>query len=267
MSQNPTVSTGSPYNPAYLNADRSQLYVSYDIDPGYDDGFVHPETGQQTAPPDYSERRQAIVSFYGGRCARCGCAIATVSPSEEESLAHVVSLGEFDASLDRWALSSLVPLCKPCFDVLDAGDPDAIGGVNDAYDRAPQFPSWVCDPRVAVERAPLTGKEVWRRERLRESLDVEPFDFEVNCPVARATNLALSTSAARAVALGEAYAQDRTQAEPPTRIDDRYADLDAAAQKAYERRARQPAAVLRDEQEATHDARLPVGTAVDTMSG
>lgn len=269
MSQNVTTLAGSPFNPAYIEDDRSHLYVSYDIDPAHDDGFVHPESGALAAPPDYSARRRAVVSFYGERCGRCGGAVAATSPDDEESLAHVLSLGEYDDSLERWALSSLVPLCQPCFDVIDAGDPDALGGINNAYDRAPQFPSWVCDPRVAVERIPLTGKEVWRREQLEDRLDREPFDYEVNCPVATASNLALETNAARAVALGEAYVHDRTQREPPTRIDDRYEDLDATTREQYEQTTRCPRNVLSTTGNADPIAEtepLPVGTAVDAAS-
>ena len=262
MSQTPPVPTDSPYNTAYLRDARDHLYVSYDVDPSHDDGFVHPDSGEETAPPDYRNRRRAVVSFYGDRCGRCCAPVVTTDPTGDETLAYVLSLGEYDDRYDRWELEALVPLCRPCYDMIDVSETDALGGVNAEFAAAPQFPSWFGDPRVAVERAPLTGQELWRRERLLDDLDTARFDFEANAPVAQASNLAVETSATTAVALGEQHDRRRATASPSARLDRGWETLDDRIRLSYRRRVQSPETII--ETGRWNDDRPPMGTAVET---
>jgi hypothetical protein len=209
----------APYNIAYLVDDRSHLYHEYDVDRDLDHGPVTPaaesvdsnhqdESGStdstRDAPVDYPARREAILAFYGGRCGRCGERVARQSTAET-SLAYVYSVAADDEP--EWALSNLVAVCEPCYDVLSAHCCDALGAFGDTYRKAPQFPTWTCDPRVAVERLPLTGREAWMRHHLVERIDDQP-SCTANRAVARRACLARSTPAAEAVALGKALVRD-----------------------------------------------------------
>lgn len=191
----------APYNVAYLVDDRSHLYHEYDVDRDRDHGPAAPD---RDAPVDYPARREAILAFYGGRCGRCGTKVARQS-SEEASLGYVHSVaGEGDP---EWALSNLVAVCEPCYDVLSARCCDDLGAFGDTYREAPQFPTWTCDPRVAVERLPLSGREAWMRHVLADRIDDQP-SCRANRTVVRSACLARSTPAAEAVALGKALVRD-----------------------------------------------------------
>ncbi|NHN43254.1 hypothetical protein G9C85_16680 [Halorubellus sp. JP-L1] len=207
----------APYNVAYIVDDRSQCYREYDVDRDRDHGPVDPA---RDAPVDYAARREAILAFYGGRCGRCGTAVATQS-AEETSLGYVYSVAS--ESEPAWALSNLVALCEPCYDMLSASCCRDLGAFGDTYRRAPQFPTWTCDPRVAVERLPLTGREAWLRHRLADRIDDQPA-CRANRTVARSACLARATPAAEAVALGEAFVRDERGAlsTANTRLRDRW---------------------------------------------
>jgi len=207
----------APYNVAYLVDDRSHLYHEYDVDRDRDAGPVDPE---RDAPVDYPARREAILAFYGGRCGRCGTAVATQA-TEESSLGYVRSVAGDEEP--AWALSNLVALCEPCYDVLSASCCTDLDAFGDAYRRAPQFPTWTCDPRVAVERLPLTGREAWLRHRLADRVEDAP-TCRANRIVARSACLARATPAAEAVALGEAFVRDERGALSTTnrRLRDRW---------------------------------------------
>lgn len=225
----------APYNLAHLVDDRSHLYHRFDIDPSLDDGVVDPETDRRDAPPDFSARRRAVVEFYGGRCGRCATRIDTGS-ADEGAVAYLFGVGDDDC----WALHQLVAVCEPCYDLLSTDCTDGIGSFGDAYRRAPQFPAWTGDPRVAVERLPLSGREVWFRDRLAERVDVEPPAAESpNAAVARDACLARSTPAAVAVALNEALVADERGPLSTTnrRLSDRWEALSERERTDYERRA------------------------------
>jgi hypothetical protein len=237
----PADSDASPYNTAHLVDDRSRLYAAYDVDRALDDGGSGPT---DEPPGDYHERRAAVLAFYGRRCGRCATDLARSAPESGVSLGY---LSPVDDGAPRWALASLVAVCEPCDDLLTATEPADLERVGDAHERAPQFPAWHCDPRVAVERAPLTGREAWLCERLRARVDARE-DRGVNAP-ARDACLASDAGAATAVALGEALAADETRlpdegrlrdvwSDLPGRVRDRYAaaavDLDAFAESAAE---------------------------------
>lgn len=163
--------TIEPYNTAYIRDDRSHLYEEFGIDRDRD--------RFEDAPADFAARREALLAFYGGRCGRCLTGIGATSAGED-ALAYVYSLPATEEApavtadggeRPRWALEGLVPLCEPCYglcSVEEAGRIDSFGG---AARDAQQFPQWAGDPRVAVERVPLTGRELWVRNRLRERHD------------------------------------------------------------------------------------------------
>jgi hypothetical protein len=225
------------YNLAHLVDDRSHCYHRFDVDPAYDDGVVAPDTGRRDAPPDFGARRRAVVEFYGHRCGRCAVRVGTGSDDDAE-VAYLYSVaGEAE---DSWALRHLVAVCEPCYDLLSTDCTDRIGGFGDAYRRAPQFPAWTGDPRVAVERLPLTGREVWFRERLSERVDVEPpEETSINTDAAREACLARSTPAALAVALNEALVADERGplSTANRRLSDRWDTLSERDRSEYERRA------------------------------
>lgn len=190
----------TPYNVAYLVDDRSHLYHEYDVDRDLDDG---PERPERDAPADYAERRTAILAFYGERCGRCGTAVGRHS-TDEVSLGYVYSVATREDP--TWQLSNLVAVCEPCYDLLSATACADLETFGDAYRRSPQFPTWAGDPRVAVERHPLTGREAWLRATLAERIDDQP-RCSINTTVARRVCLARTTPAAEAVALGTALVQ------------------------------------------------------------
>jgi hypothetical protein len=267
MSRTPPISTDSPYNTAHLVDDRDHLYAEYGIDPAFDDGPVDPETGQPDAPPDYSARREAILSFYSGRCGRCCQSVVHTTPDEDESLGHVLSLGSLGAGHNLYDLDGLVALCKSCYDLLTTTTASAVGRIDDAYEDAPQFPSWLCDPRVAVERAPLTPREHWLREQVTAKGATEALST-INELVVDATALTMDTSAATAVAYGEYLLSEdwQTSGRTTDRLVDRWDRLDSTARATYERRVLDPQTIAStgrwrgdDDQ---HTEQLPVGTAV-----
>lgn len=268
MSHTPPISTDSPYNTAHLVDDRAHLYAEYGIDPAYDSGAVDPNTGQRDAPPDYSARREAIIEFYSGRCGRCCQSIAHTSPGENESLGHVLSLGSLGAGHEPYDLDGLVALCRPCYDLLTTTKASTVGRIEDAYEDAPQFPSWLCDPRVAVERAPLTPRELWLREHVAEAVTAEAVST-INQLVATAGALVLDTSAATAVAYGEQLTSEdwHTDEELSDRLVDRWEALDATERATYERRVLDPQTIASTgrfcaDMEEPSTRQLPLGTAV-----
>lgn len=247
--------TIAPYNTAYLRDDRSYLYEDYDIDHENDAGVVHPETGERDVPPDYAERRRAILAFYGHRCGRCLREIAETGTADA-GLGYLYSVAAATGEGDRWALESLVAVCEPCYEVLHVTDPDRLDAFGSAYRRSQQFPQWLGDPRVAVERIPLTGRELWLRETLERELgedaaakrDSADREESINGPVATSACLARSTPAAEAVALGEALAADAWQPMPSDqRLTERWAAVPDDERAAYDRRARHWRAFLESE--------------------
>jgi hypothetical protein len=268
MSHTPPISTDSPYNTAHLVDDRNYLYAEYGVDPAFDAGIVDPDTGQHDAPPDYSARREGILDFYSERCGRCCHSIAHTSPEEDESLGHVLSLGSLGAGHDPYALDGLVALCRPCYDLLTTTKASSVGRIEDAYEEATQFPSWLCDPRVAVERAPLTPRELWLREHIAQRVTTEPLST-INELVTDVAALVLDTSAATAVAYGEALTSEDWQTEDrlSDRLVDRWDRLDATARATYERRVLDPETIASTGRWCAEDddigtEQLPVGTAV-----
>lgn len=225
----------APYNLAHLVDDRSHCYHRFDVDPSYDDGLVDPDTGRRDAPPDFGARRRAVVEFYGGRCGRCAARVGTDGDGEVAYLFRVAEDGA-----DAWALRNLVAVCEPCYDLLSTDCTDRIGSFGDAYSRAPQFPAWTGDPRVAVERLPLSGREVWFHDRLAERVDVEATAGpSPNSRAAREACLARSTPAAVAVALNEALVADERGplSTANRRLSDRWTALSERERADYERRA------------------------------
>jgi hypothetical protein len=266
MSQSPPISTDSPYNTAHLVDNRNHLYVEYGIDPTLDGGRIDPISGSPDAPPDYSARREAIIAFYGHRCGRCCHPIAHTNPDEEESLGHVLSLGSLGADHDPYDLDGLVAVCRPCYDLLTTAEASEVGRIEDAYEDASQFPSWLCDPRVAVERAPLTPRELWLRESVTAEVSVES-NSSINALVSGSAALSLPTSAAEAVAYGEQLTSDDWRAidTHDERLVDRWESLDATERAEYEREVLDPRTIAstgRWRADGLPSEELPLGTAI-----
>jgi hypothetical protein len=230
----------APYNVAYVVDDRSHLYDSFDVDPSFDDGVGESGSDQRDVPPDYSARRAAVVEFYGNRCGRCAAEIGSGRDGAEVAYLHSLGTAPAGDDVDEWALRNLVAVCEPCYDLLSADCPEGIGSFGDTYRRAPQFPAWTADPRVAVERLPLSGREVWLRDRLVERVDAadRPTD-DVNAAAARQSCLARGTTASLAVALGECLIRDELGSLSTTnqRLSVRWEQLADRERDRYERRA------------------------------
>jgi hypothetical protein len=222
----------SPYNTAYLFDCRSDLYAEYDISREFDDGADGGEDDRATAPPDYGARRRAVLSFYGHRCGRCLAPLGRLS-EDDRTVGYVLSVAEDGP---KWALEALVAVCEPCYDLLTAETPADLARFRPAYRESAQFPQWACDPRVAVERAPLSGREVWRRERLAEAVSETP-NCDANAAAVERAYLARETSAAEAVALGDRLLTDEWRSPPTRRSADEWPDLPAERRRRYERRA------------------------------
>lgn len=229
-----------PYNVAYVDDDRGHLYETFDVDPSQDAGRICPVTGEVDAPADYAERRDAILSFYGRRCGRCLTAIDTVRTDDAES-GYLYSLEATTTDVhpdERWSLDRLVAVCEPCYEVLSIEDPDRLDAFGSAYRRSQQFPQWLGDPRVAVERIPLSGRELWIREQLTRRLSVvtSPGERSINREVADTACLAQETPAADAVAMGEELSTDAWQPMPTAqRLTERWEALDDAVREEYDR--------------------------------
>ncbi len=229
--------TIAPYNTAYLRDDRSHLYREFGIDRDRD--------GLEDAPADFAARREALLAFYGGRCGRCLTGIGTTSTGEDDlgyvyplSTASAAAIAADGGERSKWALKALVPLCEPCYGLCSVEQGDRIDAFGGAARDAQQFPQWAGDPRVAVERVPLSGRELWLRSRLRERHDGETGAESINRPVALAACLARETPADLAVAFGEAFAADAWQPIPESqRLTDRWEALPADERERYERRA------------------------------
>lgn len=232
-----------PHGTALATDDRSHLYREYDVDPSPD-----AVGGAADGPPaDHHRRRTAILGFYGGRCGRCLAPIDRCSADDGVSLGYLFPVDE-----PRWALSSLVAVCEGCYGLLSARSPGALDRAAVTPGDAPQFPAPLCDPRVAVERAPLTAREVWLRDRLRDRVTGRE-DRGVNAP-ARDCALGLDTDAATATALGTALCGDWTRSPGESRLVETWDDLPAATREAYGECALDPDAVARSDPVATASA-------------
>lgn len=226
--------TIAPYNTAYIRDDRSHLYREFGIDREGDRA--------SEAPADFTARREALLAFYGGRCGRCLASIGTTSAGED-ALGYVHPLPAAAPSMaaeggqrPRWALESLVALCEPCYGLCSVETPERIDSFGGAARDAQQFPQWAGDPRVAVERFPLTAREVWMRTRLRERHGGDGSAESINRPVAEAATLARETPAGLAVALGETLTADAWQPMPEKRrLTDRWEAVTEDERERYER--------------------------------
>lgn len=208
------------YGTALQTTDRTHLYREYDVDRALNDAPA------AEAPPDYHARRSAILGFYGGRCGRCLAPVDRSDADEGVSLGYLYSVAD-----PQWALESLVALCEPCNDLLSAREPHDLDRPYAAPDDAPQFPAPLADPRVAVERVPLSGREAWLRKRLAERVDGD--DDRRRNERARGACLALPTDAATAVAYGEALLADWTRSPEEPRLIEVWESLPAATREAY----------------------------------
>jgi hypothetical protein len=211
-----------PQGTALATDDRSHLYREYGVDRSLD-----ATGGAGGEPPaDHHERRTAILGFYGGRCGRCLAPVDRCSADDGVSLGYLFPVDE-----PRWALPSLVAVCEGCYGFLSTRSAADLDRPAVTPGDGPQFPAPLGDPRIAVERAPLTAREVWLRERLSERV-ADREDRHVNVP-ARDCTLALDTDAATATALGAALCGDWTRSPEESRLVEAWENLSAAARDAY----------------------------------
>jgi len=217
-----------PDRTALATADRSHLYREYGVDRSLDgvDG--------DGPPADYGQRRAAVVDFYGGRCGRCHARIYRSSADEGVSLAYLYSVDD-----PAWALSSLVAVCEACYDLLSTRSFSDLDRPHSDPDAAAQFPSAFADPRVAVERVPLSGREAWFRKRLIDCVGDAP-DHEVNAP-ARECALGTETSVGTAIAMGEELCADWTRSPDEPRLVEIWEGLPSDTRSAYAECALDPA--------------------------
>lgn len=215
---------------ALATADRSHLYREYGVDRSLD--RVDDDRGGP--PTDYGQRRAAVVDFYGGRCGRCHATIDRSSPEDGVSLAYLYSVDD-----PVWALSSLVAVCEACYDLLSTRTLAALDRPHTDPDAAAQFPSAFADPRVAVERAPLSGREAWLRKRLTDRVADAP-DRGVNVP-ARECALGTDATAATAITMGEELCSDWTRSPDEPRLVEVWEGLPRDTRSAYAECAMDPA--------------------------
>lgn len=216
-----------PYRTALVTGDRTHLYREYDVDRSLN-------TVDDGPPADYNRRRAAVVAFYGSRCGRCHAPVDRSSPDEGVSLAYLYAVDD-----PTWALSSLVAVCEACYDLLSARSLGDLDRPHTEPDAAAQFPSMLADPRVAVERAPLSGREAWLRKRLTDRVD-DYADRGVNAP-ARDCALGTDTGAATAAAMGAELCADWTREPDEPRLVEIWEGLPSGTRSAYAECALDPA--------------------------
>ncbi len=219
-----------PDRTALATSDRSHLYREYGVDRSLD-GVADDCDGP---PADYGQRRAAVVDFYGGRCGRCHARIDRSSADEGVSLAYLYSVDD-----PVWALSSLVAVCEACYDLLSTRSFADLDRPHSDPDAAAQFPSAFADPRVAVERVPLSGREAWFRKRLTDRVADAP-DHRVNAP-ARACALGTDASAGTTIAMGEELCTDWTRSPDEPRLIEIWEGLPSDTRSAYAECALDPA--------------------------
>lgn len=136
-------------------ADLNALYEEYQIDRAYD----NPEAYDGKYPPDWSSprddepaaeggRREAILDYQDGRCARCGRLASAVGSIHVH---HYYELHEGGGN----ELENLVGLCPACHHLMHPWNDEMHGD----YEEAPMFPAEDAQRRVATVRKPVTDAE------------------------------------------------------------------------------------------------------------
>ena len=129
-----------------------ELYEKYGIDRKYD----HPSNvseenshfGNGNYPPDWTDRREAVLEHQNGRCARCHISLSDEDYFNCHHYRPVSKNGQH-------SLSNLVNLCADCHKLIH---PD-VENLDGEWRDAPIFPHPDADPRMATVRRPVTDGE------------------------------------------------------------------------------------------------------------
>ncbi|SDF39773.1 HNH endonuclease [Halorubrum xinjiangense] len=134
------------------NSTIRELYEKYGIDRKYD----HPSNvseensyfGNGDYPPDWTDRREAVLEHQNGRCARCHISLSDEDYFNCHHYRPVSKNGQH-------SLSNLVNLCADCHKLIH---PD-VENLDGEWRDAPIFPHPDADPRMATVRRPVTDGE------------------------------------------------------------------------------------------------------------
>jgi hypothetical protein len=133
------------------------LYDAYDIDDAYDTpasyGADDSAYGNGRYPPDWQERKAAVVDRQDGQCGRCGRSDDGDGVRFEPH--HYVPLGEGGGN----ELENLVALCLDCHSAVHPGVEETNGDWRDA----PRYPTADADPRVSFVVKPAPSEAVTER--------------------------------------------------------------------------------------------------------
>ncbi len=132
-----------------------ELYEEFGIDRKFD----HPSNISSensyyqngNYPPDWSDRREAVLEYQNGRCARCR---TTLEHEDYYNCHHYRPVSEGG----QHSLSNLVDLCADCHKLIH---PD-VDNLDGNWRQAPMFPHPDADPRMATVRRPVTDEEKQR---------------------------------------------------------------------------------------------------------
>lgn len=124
------------------------LYERYDVDQAYNNpggyGAAESAYGDGKYPPDWFERKRAVLDHQDGACGRCGRTDADADRSFEAH--HYVPLSEGGGN----ELENLVALCLDCHGAIHPDVAEADGNWRDA----PRYPTADADPRVCFVTKP-----------------------------------------------------------------------------------------------------------------
>lgn len=121
-----------------------RMYGQYSIQQKYN----NPDNCPEKYPPDWGERKAALMTYHDETCARCRRNIGR--GGIDSHLHHLIPLHRDGTH----HLENLVPLCKYCHAIIHPNNEKLAD-----WRKAPLFPAETADPRVAIERIPQTENE------------------------------------------------------------------------------------------------------------
>lgn len=169
-----------------------------DIDPRWDDPGAYGERrsyhGDGRYPPDWDARREAVMERQRYWCGRCGRYAGDVDEMQVHHLQWLSRGGDN-------ALDNLVALCADCHALMHPTN----DGMTGDWRSAPMFPDPDGDPRVAVVRRPVRGRERGTESR---HLGLAEVLFDPPAPTAANSNAFTPATYALAPADSHAVAED-----------------------------------------------------------